>query len=52
MKHKMPTKPTREQKKRLSGAGYDWKRYLIKDVDNISIAVIDKETGRIEVIFC
>ena len=52
MKRKMPKKPTREQKKRMSNAGFDWKQYLILESDNISMTAIHKQTGRRSVIIC
>ena len=52
MKNKKPRKPTREQKKRMSNAGFDWKQYLIVDSDHISMIAVHKQTGRRSVIIC
>lgn len=52
MKNKLPKKPTREQKKRMSNAGFDWKQYLILESDNISMTAIHKQSGRRSVIIC
>lgn len=48
---KQPKKPTYEQKKLISKNGLDWKKWMIKDEDNISIALIHKETKEIKVIW-
>lgn len=52
MKHKMPKRPTREQKKRLTDAGIDWRQYLVQDADNISMMIVHKETKSRKVILC
>lgn len=51
MKHRMPKRPTREQKKLIQENGLDWTEWLVKDVDNISMALIHKETNKIKIIF-
>lgn len=48
---KQPKKPTYEQKKLISKEGLNWKDWMIKDEDNISIALIHKETKEIKVIW-
>ena len=48
---KQPKKPTREQKKIISAAGFIWQNWLVKEEDNISLALINKQSRRIRVIF-
>ncbi len=48
---KQPKKPTYEQKKMMSKEGLNWKEWMVKDEDNISIALIHKVTGKIKVLW-
>ncbi len=48
---KQPKKPTYEQKKLINKNKLDWKEWMVKDEDNISIALIHKQTGKIKVIW-
>ena len=50
MKHKMPKKPTLKQKKKIAEAGLKWENWLVKDEDNISLALVNKQSGKIRVI--
>lgn len=50
MKHKNPKKPTLEQKKKIAAAGLKWENWLVKDEDNISLALVNKQSGKIRVI--
>lgn len=50
MKHKQPKKPTYEQKKKIAAAGLKWENWLVKEEDNISIALVNKQSGKIRVI--
>lgn len=45
-------KPTREQKKLIAAAGLNWKNWLVKDVDKLSIAIVHKESGKTRVLLC
>lgn len=47
---KNPRKPTREQKKIIADSRLDWKNWLVKEEDNVSLALISKKSGRIRVI--
>ena len=44
-------KPTLQQKKKIVAAGLRWENWLIKHEDNVSIALVNKKTGKIRVIF-
>jgi len=48
----MLRKPTREQRKRMKAAGFDWKQFLILESDDISMTAIHKPTGKRSVIIC
>lgn len=48
---KNPKKPTRAQKKIITDSGLDWRTWLVKEEDNISLALISKKSGRIREIF-
>ena len=50
MKHKNTKKPTLEQKKKIAAAGLKWENWLVKDEDNISLALVNKQSGKIRVI--
>lgn len=51
MKHNRATKPTLEQKKKIAEAGLRWENWLVKEEDNISLALVNKQSGKIKVIF-
>lgn len=51
MKHNRATKPTYEQKKKIAAAGLRWENWLVKEEDNISLALVNKQSGKIRVIF-
>lgn len=42
--------PTREQKKIISENKLDWHNWLVKEEDNISIAIVSKKAGRTRVL--
>ena len=46
-----PKKPTLEQKKAIKEAGLDPKTWNVGNVDNISMTLISKKSGRKKVIF-
>ena len=48
---KQPKKPTLEQKKAIKAAGLDPKTWSVGNVDNISMTLISKKSGRKKVIF-
>lgn len=48
---KQPKKPTLAQKKVIKAAGLDPKTWSVGNVDNISMTLISKKTGRRRVIF-
>ena len=48
---KQPKKPTREQKILIGKMKLDWKEWMVKDEDNISVALVNKRTGEIKVIW-
>lgn len=48
---KQPKKPTLEQKKAIKAAGLDPKTWNVGNVDNISMTLISKKSGRKKVIF-
>lgn len=48
MKHKMPKKPTREQKAIIKNAGYVPENWLIVGKDNISMTIMNKQSGKKE----
>lgn len=43
---KQPKKPTLKQKKWIASSGYDWHEWNVYDEDHISVAIINKKTGR------
>ena len=47
---KQPKKPTRTQKALIRENKLDWNEWMVKNEDNISIALMHKETGEIKVI--
>ena len=47
---KNPKKPTREQKKIIADSGLNWRNWLVAGEDNISLALINKESGRRRVV--
>lgn len=49
-KMKQPKAPTRDQKVLLSKEGLIWKNWMVKAEDKISLAVINKESGKVRVI--
>lgn len=53
MKHKKPQNPTRNQKEIIKKAGLDWNNWLVPHggEDNISLAIINKKSGKRRVIF-
>lgn len=52
MKHKRPRKPTREQKVKIRAAGYVPENWNVLYEDNISMMIVNKESGRKKVILC
>lgn len=48
---KQPKKPTRTQKEAIMAAGLDPKTWNVGNVDNISMTLISKKSGRKKVIF-
>jgi hypothetical protein len=52
MKHKMPKKPTRQQKEMIAKAGYVPENWLVLEKDNISMTIVNKESKRRRVILC
>lgn len=48
---KQPKKPTRAQKEAIKAAGLDPKTWNVGNVDNISMTLISKKSGRNKVIF-
>ena len=52
MKHKRPRKPTREQKVKIKAAGYVPENWNVLYEDNISMMIVNKESGRRKVILC
>ena len=52
MKHKMPKRPTREQKEMIQKAGYVPENWLVVGKDNISLTIMNKESKKKRVILC
>lgn len=52
MKHKMPRRPTRKQKEQIVAAGYKPENWLVLEEDNLSMTIVNKESGRKKVILC
>lgn len=52
MKHKMPKRPTREQKEMIQKAGYVSENWLVVGKDNISLTIMNKESKKKRVILC
>lgn len=51
MKHKMPKRPTREQKEMIQKAGYVPENWLVVGKDNnISLTIMNKESKKKRVI--
>lgn len=44
MKHRRPKRPTREQKKKITAAGYRPEEFLVQNEDNISMTLVHKKT--------
>ena len=47
---KIASKFSIEQKKKIAAAGLKWENWLVKDEDNISLALVNKQSGKIRVI--
>ena len=52
MKHKRARRPTRRQKEQIQAAGYNPESWLVQDVDNISMTIVNRVTGGKKVIIC
>lgn len=46
MKHKMPKRPTREQKKLIEVAGLRWENWLVVEKDNLTLTIINKQSRK------
>lgn len=52
MKHKRARRPTRKQKEQIVAAGYKPENWMVLDADNLSMTIVNKESGRKRVILC
>ena len=43
--------PTREEKELIKKNKLVWNNWLVKENDNISLAIVNKESGKVRVIF-
>lgn len=50
MKHRNLKRPTLEQKKKIAAEGLKWENWLVKSEDNISLTLVNKQSGKIRVI--
>lgn len=52
MKHKRARRQTRKQKELIQAAGYSPEDWLVQDVDNLSMTIVNRVTGGKKVIIC
>lgn len=50
-KHTRLRVPTREEKELIKKNKLVWNNWLVKENDNISLAIVNKESGKVRVIF-
>ena len=51
-RQKRPSRPTRAQKERIAAAGYRPENWLVQDYDELSLTLVNKQTGKRRVILC
>lgn len=48
--HKRVRKPTRDEKVLIKKSGLVWNNWLVKENDNISLAIVNKASGKVRVL--